>query len=38
MWLLDKMLRRLIRRGELTIIDHRGKEYRYGAPDPAIAP
>jgi cyclopropane-fatty-acyl-phospholipid synthase len=38
MWLLDKLLRRLIKRGELTIIDHRGKEYRYGAPDPAIAP
>ncbi|WP_310467160.1 cyclopropane-fatty-acyl-phospholipid synthase family protein [Sphingomonas sp.] len=37
MWLLDKMLRKLIRRGELTIIDHRGKAWRYGAPDPAIA-
>jgi len=36
MWLLDKMLRKLIRRGELTIIDHKGKTYRYGAPDPAI--
>ena len=34
MWLLDKMLRRLVRRGELTVIDHDGKEYRYGAPDP----
>ncbi|MEO7654663.1 MAG: cyclopropane-fatty-acyl-phospholipid synthase family protein [Sphingomicrobium sp.] len=36
MWLLDKMLRKLIRRGELTIIDHRGKSWRYGAPDPNI--
>ncbi len=36
MWLLDKMLRKLIRRGELTIIDHKGKTYRYGAPDPEI--
>ena len=36
MWLLDKMLRRLIRKGELTIIDYRGREYRYGSPDPAI--
>src|SRR5215210_1266937 len=36
MWLLDKMLRRLIKRGELTLIDHRGKAHHYGAPDPAI--
>ena len=36
MWLLDKMLRKLIRKGELVVIDHRGREYRYGAPDPAI--
>ena len=36
MWLLDKLLRRLIRKGELTIVDHRGKEHHYGAPDPAI--
>ena len=36
MWLLDKMVRRLIRKGQLTIIDHRGKAYRYGSPDPAI--
>ncbi|HZB70373.1 MAG TPA: hypothetical protein VE403_08435, partial [Sphingomicrobium sp.] len=38
MWLLDKMLRKLIRKGELTIIDHRGKAYRYGAPDPVVRP
>ena len=38
MWLLDKMLRKLIRKGELTIIDHRGKAYRYGAPDPQVRP
>ena len=38
MWLLDKMLRKLIKKGELTLIDHDGKEYRYGAPDPAFAP
>ncbi|MDF7777454.1 cyclopropane-fatty-acyl-phospholipid synthase [Sphingomonas sp. AOB5] len=38
MWLLDKMLSKLIRKGELTIIDHNGREYRYGAPDPAVAP
>jgi len=33
MWLLDKMLRKLIRKGELIVVDHDGKEYRYGAPD-----
>ena len=38
MWLLDKMLRPLIRKGELTVIDHDGKEYRYGAPDPDHGP
>jgi len=34
MWLLNKMLGPLIKKGELTVIDHDGKEYRYGAPDP----
>ena len=38
MWLLDKMLRRLVRKGELTLIDHRGKEYRYGALEPGLPP
>ena len=38
MWLLNKALARLIRRGELTVIDHDGKTYRYGAPDPELAP
>ena len=38
MWLLDKMLRKLVRKGELTVVDHDGKEYRYGAPDPAHGP
>ena len=33
MWLLDKMLRKLIRKGELIVVDHDGKQYRYGAPD-----
>ena len=36
MWLLDKMLRRIITKGELVVTDHDGKVYRYGAPDPAI--
>jgi hypothetical protein len=30
MWLLDKMLKKLIRTGQLTITDHDGKVYRYG--------
>ena len=38
MWLLDRMLRKLVRHGELTVIDHDGKEYRYGAPDPDHGP
>jgi len=38
MWLLDKMLRKLITQGELIVIDHDGKEYRYGAPDPNHGP
>ena len=37
MWLLDKMLRQLVSKGELTVIDHDGREYHYGVPDPAIA-
>ena len=32
MWLLDKMLRKLVRQGELTIIDHDGRRYAYGSP------
>ena len=38
MWLLDKMLRRLIHKGELTVVDHDGTEYRYGSPDPRHGP
>ncbi|HYD36908.1 MAG TPA: cyclopropane-fatty-acyl-phospholipid synthase family protein [Allosphingosinicella sp.] len=36
--LLDKMLRKLLTRGELTIIDHKGETHRYGAPDPELKP
>ncbi|HEY0149377.1 MAG TPA: cyclopropane-fatty-acyl-phospholipid synthase family protein [Allosphingosinicella sp.] len=38
MWLLDKMLRRLLKKGELVVVDHDGKEYRYGAPEPGLRP
>ena len=38
MWLLDKMLKKLIKKGELIVTNYDGKEYRYGAPDPDHAP
>jgi cyclopropane-fatty-acyl-phospholipid synthase len=38
MWLLDKMLRKVVRTGELVVVDHDGKEYRYGRPVPRQAP
>ena len=38
MWLLDKMLRRLLKKGELIVVDHDGKEYVYGKPEPGWAP
>src|SRR4051812_19104019 len=36
MWLLDKMLRKVITKGELVVTDYDGKVYRYGSPDPGI--
>ena len=38
MWLLNKMLRALITQGELHVVDHDGKEYRYGDPVPGHPP
>jgi cyclopropane-fatty-acyl-phospholipid synthase len=38
MWLLDKLLRKLLKKGELIVVDHDGKEYRYGAPEPGFKP
>ncbi|HEX8641422.1 MAG TPA: cyclopropane-fatty-acyl-phospholipid synthase family protein [Allosphingosinicella sp.] len=38
MRLLDRMLAKLIKRGELTVIDHRGRTRRYGAPDHELKP
>jgi cyclopropane-fatty-acyl-phospholipid synthase len=35
MWLLDKMMRKLIRQGRFTITDHDGKVYDYGSGDDA---
>ena len=36
MWLLNKMLKALVKQGQLRVIDHDGREYRYGdlAADP----
>ncbi len=36
MWLLDKMLRKLVTKGELTVIDHDGSRHSYGAPHPDV--
>ncbi|HWT11462.1 MAG TPA: cyclopropane-fatty-acyl-phospholipid synthase family protein [Allosphingosinicella sp.] len=38
MRLLDKLLPELIKRGELTVIDHAGRTHRFGAPDPELKP
>jgi cyclopropane-fatty-acyl-phospholipid synthase len=38
MWLLDKMLAGYVTRGELTVIDHKGRSYVYGRPDPEFGP
>ena len=36
--MLGKLLKRLIKQGELTVIDARGYAHRFGAPDPDRAP
>ncbi|MBU3079260.1 SAM-dependent methyltransferase [Sphingomonas quercus] len=38
MWLLDKMLRKIVKNGELIVHEAGGKIHHYGAPDPARAP
>ena len=38
MWLLDTLLRRLVKRGELVVVDHDGREHRYGTPDAMHGP
>ena len=35
MWLLDKLLRKVVVKGELVVVDHDGREYRYGDGAPA---
>ncbi len=36
--MLDKLLKRVVRDGELLVVGHDGREYRYGSPDPGRAP
>jgi cyclopropane-fatty-acyl-phospholipid synthase len=38
MWLLNKFLARLVKKGELIVTDHDGKVYTYGAPEPGVDP
>jgi cyclopropane-fatty-acyl-phospholipid synthase len=38
MWLLDRLFRKSLRRGQFSIIDADGKRYDYGAPDPTLPP
>jgi len=38
MWLLDKALRRVLHRGQLTLTDHKGRTHHYGAPDAELRP
>jgi cyclopropane-fatty-acyl-phospholipid synthase len=38
MLLLDRMLRRIVRQGELIVVDARGRTYRYGSSRPGQAP
>jgi cyclopropane-fatty-acyl-phospholipid synthase len=38
MWLLAKLLARLVRRGELIVVDVAGRVHRFGTPDPARTP
>ncbi len=38
MFLLDKMLRKIVRTGDLTVVSADGRERRYGNPDPAREP
>ena len=36
MWLLNKLLTRVVRKGQLSITNADGKTYTYGAPDPSL--
>ncbi len=36
--MLDKLLKRVVRDGELLVVGHDGREHRYGSPDPRREP
>ena len=38
MWLFDRFLRRIVRRGQLTVYEASGARHVYGTPDPARPP
>ncbi|HEX6376756.1 MAG TPA: cyclopropane-fatty-acyl-phospholipid synthase family protein [Allosphingosinicella sp.] len=38
MRLLDKTLRSYVKRGEISLVDHKGRTYTYGAPDAEFGP
>ena len=38
MWLLDKLLRKVITQGRMLVTDHDGRDYAYGSPSPDVDP
>jgi cyclopropane-fatty-acyl-phospholipid synthase len=38
MFLLTRLFNRMIRDGELTVVDHRGRRHRFGTPSPTLTP
>lgn len=38
MWLFDRLFRKFLRDGELTVVDAAGREWRYGRPAPGRTP
>ena len=38
MFLLNRLFKHMIREGDLCVIDHRGREYRFGAPSDRVPP
>ena len=38
MFLLTRLFNKMIRDGEMTIVDHRGCEHRFGSPSPHLTP
>ena len=38
MFLLKRLFKRMVREGELTVVDHRGKSHQFGAPSTTLPP